>query len=280
MPEPLAPPMSHRAPAGATIAMLPEAPSAHEDAFEFAFDAGGRSDALGEPVDPGELGHATLLDPAAGSGLDISSSDLDYSRDPASATKILSLDGPESLPLAAEDAELDLAETDPFDAPLADAGEPLDGPDPFATTLAPLDRAPRHEGSFDPFERDPFDDAPVMEGEPLSVGEELDPEPVFAPEPAVAVELDADPWDDAPSFAPEPATAAAELDTPSGSPAMARAELHDMIEKIAWDAFGPITEKVVREAIARIEQVVWEVVPKLAETLIQEEIRRLKDGSS
>jgi hypothetical protein len=58
-----------------------------------------------------------------------------------------------------------------------------------------------------------------------------------------------------------------------------RAELHDMLEKIAWDSFAPVTEKIVREAIAKIEQVVWEVVPKLAETLIQEEIRKLKGGS-
>ena len=53
-----------------------------------------------------------------------------------------------------------------------------------------------------------------------------------------------------------------------------------MLEKVAWDAFGPITEKIVREALAQIEQAAWEVVPKLAETLIQEEIRRLKGGSS
>ena len=59
----------------------------------------------------------------------------------------------------------------------------------------------------------------------------------------------------------------------------ARADLRDAIEKIAWDAFGPVAEKIVREAIARIEQVAWEVVPKLAETLIQEEIRRLKGNS-
>jgi hypothetical protein len=52
-----------------------------------------------------------------------------------------------------------------------------------------------------------------------------------------------------------------------------------MLEKIAWDAFAPVTEKIVREAIARIEQVAWEVVPKLAEALIQEEIRKLKGGS-
>jgi hypothetical protein len=66
---------------------------------------------------------------------------------------------------------------------------------------------------------------------------------------------------------------------PTAGPGLAQGELRDMIEKIAWDAFGPVTEKIVREAVARIEQVAWEVVPKLAETLIQEEIRKLKGGS-
>ena len=117
-----------------------------------------------------------------------------------------------------------------------------------------------------------------MVGEPLSAGDDLDAEPPFAPEPALAADLDAEPWDDTSSFE-APAAMAAEVEAPSGVPAIARAELRDTIEKIAWDAFGPITEKIVREAIARIEQVAWEVVPKLAETLIQEEIRRLKGGS-
>ena len=287
IPEPLAAPRPSgatvRRAADATIAILPDPPGSGDDAFEFSFDREERSDALGEPVDPDQLGHTALLDPAAGSGLDISSSDLDYSRAPAAATQILAIDdGRESLPLAAEDAELDLAEADPFDAPIADPGDELFGADPFETTIAPAIRpegvraAPREE-AFDPF--DPLEDAPVMMGEPLSAGDDLETAPPFAREPALAANLDAEPWDDTSSFE-GPAAVAPEIDTPSAAPAIDRAELRDTIEKIAWDAFGPITEKVVREAIARIEQVVWEVVPKLAETLIQEEIRRLKGGSS
>jgi hypothetical protein len=76
--------------------------------------------------------------------------------------------------------------------------------------------------------------------------------------------------------APERSAAGMTMDTLS--PAM-REELRDTLEKIAWDAFGQVTEKVVREAIERIERAAWEVVPKLAETLIQEEIRRLKGGA-
>jgi CheY-like chemotaxis protein len=286
IPEPLASPMpsGRRAP-DATIAMLPDPPTAPDDAFEFSFDRDEPGDALREPVDPGQLAHTTLLDPAAGSGLDISSSDLDDARAPA--TKVLAFgdEGPQSLPLAAEDAELDLAEADPFEAPLADAEEPI-AADPFETTMSPVAVAPSRE-AFDPFERDPFErdpferesfeDAPVMEGEPLPIGEDFDAEPAFAAAPALAD--DADSWDDPASY--EVASpAAAAFEAPAAAPPLARAELHDAIEKIAWDALGPITEKIVREAIARVEQVVWEVVPKLAETLIQEEIRRLKGGSS
>jgi hypothetical protein len=201
-------------------------------------------------------------------------------------------DGSQSLPLAAEDADLDLAEADAFDAPLADDREESFAADPFATTIAPLGaRAARagreplapqaeaeqtmsgREEPFDPFEAESYDEAPVMLGEPLTAGDEDDGALPLAAEPAD--DLDADPWDDAPPFAAD----AAAMDAPSAMPAIARAELRDAIEKIAWDAFGPVTEKIVREAVARIEQIAWEVVPKLAESLIQEEIRRLKGDS-
>jgi hypothetical protein len=49
-----------------------------------------------------------------------------------------------------------------------------------------------------------------------------------------------------------------------------------MLEKMAWEAFGPLTERLVRDAVDRIERVAWEVIPQLAETLIREEIRKLK----
>jgi hypothetical protein len=60
------------------------------------------------------------------------------------------------------------------------------------------------------------------------------------------------------------------------SPA-ARQQLHDALEKVAWEAFGDVTERIVRDALARIEEVAWEVIPQMAESLIREEIRKLKD---
>ena len=63
---------------------------------------------------------------------------------------------------------------------------------------------------------------------------------------------------------------------PAPLPERERRELHDALEKIAWEAFGPVAESLVREAVERIERIAWEVIPQLAETLIQEEIRKLK----
>jgi hypothetical protein len=57
-----------------------------------------------------------------------------------------------------------------------------------------------------------------------------------------------------------------------------RAQLHDTLEKMAWEAFGSAAETIIQQAVERIEKVAWEVVPRLAETLIQEEIRRLQGG--
>ena len=55
-----------------------------------------------------------------------------------------------------------------------------------------------------------------------------------------------------------------------------REQLHDTIEKIAWESFGTITDEIVRQAVDRVETIAWEVIPQLAETLIREEIRRMK----
>ena len=75
--------------------------------------------------------------------------------------------------------------------------------------------------------------------------------------------------------APAPAPAAAATAAPVLSGAM-RDQVHATIEKIAWEALGDVSERIVKEAVARIEQVAWDVIPRLAETLIREEIRKLK----
>ena len=69
----------------------------------------------------------------------------------------------------------------------------------------------------------------------------------------------------------EPADAVLDEITPK-----LREEVHDTLEKIAWESFGPATEKIVHEIVDRVEQIAWEVIPQLAETLIKAEIRRMK----
>ena len=59
-----------------------------------------------------------------------------------------------------------------------------------------------------------------------------------------------------------------------------RQELHDTLEKIAWESFGELTEAIVRQSVERVEAIAWEVLPQMAETLIREEIRRLKGDPS
>ncbi len=271
----------------ATVAILPDPPAsepADEDAFDFSFERNS-ADALDEPVDPDQLGHTTLLDPAAASGFDVSSSDLaaPLSNDPADKTQILSAPFDRAI-----EADFDLTEPEPFDEPVARMPrdlildrltrapiqrEPLVIGEPIA--VADLeDRMPPYGAEPDPGDTIPRGSAAVELATPLWSEDAAAP----IDEPFEAPRFDSDdiaqPIDDAPLAEPiRPA-----LGGPALSPAL-RGELHDTLEKIAWDAFGQVTEKIVRDAIARIEQVAWEIVPKLAETLIQEEIRRLKAGA-
>jgi CheY-like chemotaxis protein len=55
-----------------------------------------------------------------------------------------------------------------------------------------------------------------------------------------------------------------------------RGEIREQLEKVAWEAFGDLSERVVKETVARVEAIAWEVIPQLAETLIREEIRKLQ----
>jgi hypothetical protein len=48
---------------------------------------------------------------------------------------------------------------------------------------------------------------------------------------------------------------------------------------VAWEAFGALSEQLVRQVVAKVEEIAWEVVPQIAERLIQEEIARLEADS-
>jgi CheY-like chemotaxis protein len=141
-------------------------------------------------------------------------------------------------------------------------------------------------------------DAPRDE-DPLDFGFESEEVPAAATSLRSATPLvadpDVDPADDlfeseiapppgpmAPPAVPQPAMPGA---TPVASAASAgsaahlevlRGELREHLEKVAWEAFGDLSERIVRETVARVEAVAWEVIPQMAETLIREEIRKLQ----
>ena len=68
---------------------------------------------------------------------------------------------------------------------------------------------------------------------------------------------------------------------PSGTPEVSqqmREQMHETLEKIAWEAFADISDTIVRQVLERFEAIAWEVIPQMTESLIQEEIRRMKEG--
>jgi CheY-like chemotaxis protein len=75
--------------------------------------------------------------------------------------------------------------------------------------------------------------------------------------------------------APEEAAHAAVQSGPAAA-AVDPERLRDSLEKVAWEAFGPLSEQLVREVVKKVEEIAWEVIPQLTEQLIREEIARLK----
>jgi CheY-like chemotaxis protein len=61
-----------------------------------------------------------------------------------------------------------------------------------------------------------------------------------------------------------------------GSTATLRADVVDALEKIAWEAFGDLTDQLVKQTVAKVEAIAWEVIPEMAERLVREEIEKLK----
>ena len=66
---------------------------------------------------------------------------------------------------------------------------------------------------------------------------------------------------------------------PSGLSEPIQKHLQETLEKIVWEAFGDVTERIVRDVIERVEAVAWEVIPQMTEMLIREEIRKLQQDS-
>jgi len=218
-----------------------------EDNYDFSFDRDPID--VNEPlgVESSDVAQATVIDPNGASGYDVSSSDLGDPLalgavdEPAAAAAFGG--EPSATPSAAEATQfLDLDS-------LVDA--PALSDEPFASV----------EMVDEPGVRD-------VSGEPFAEADE-DPDPFFAPIPPPAEE---------PKPLPAESAAAADSVLAEITPQL-REGIHDTLEKIAWESFGAITEKVVAEVVDRVERVAWEVIPQLTETLVKAEIRRLKGES-
>src|SRR5262245_36530821 len=158
-----------------------------------------------------------------------------------------------------------------FDVSASDLGgpfaldEPIEAPRAMAGDTNPSTRpAPPAAPSIDPSALE------LLEPEP-----EPPPQPDF-PEDREFVVHEAEPAGD--TEAEVSALAQSALD---GLAPRLRAQLHDTLEKVAWESLSDVTDQIVRQAVERVEAIAWEVIPQMAETMIREEIRRMKgeDGS-
>ena len=275
----------------------------------FDFESGGsfgESDLLA-PLTDDELAQETILDPKGASGYDVSSSDLRESPQAAAAAPQPPVLDPTPPPPSSETTVMVSPEMSRAVAPDPPAvGADLFSDDVPAETAPPSD--PGREtvlASPEPAMDDSSLDAmvpaapmeppaPVANPEPMATppAPEPDPEPfaepVAAPDPMpfAAPEPEAS---SEPEPTPEPfAAPEAASHDPAGLAGIALAELeprlreqlHDTLEKIAWESMGDVAEQIVRQAVERVERVAWEVIPQMAETLIREEIRKLKGDSS
>ena len=241
--------------------LAPDASRSGDQPFDFALaeEVTDPIDPLADldpvPVDANDFAQATVIDPLGASGYDVSSSDLgppmpDTQPDPPQVAAIrpneaeMTMLAPEYQPEANR-----WPETDPIaSAPLAYDLTTVVGQDPV------------YAGFTTPDQVEPI---AVAEYAPADLAAELYAEP--APAEAVA----------APAVsAAQPADALMAAIGPE-----LRQQLHDTLEKIAWESFGDLTEAIVRQSVERVESVAWEVIPRMAETLIQDEIRRMKAGS-
>lgn len=279
-----------------TTVLVAEQPSASGDAFDF-FDEefaetapAARVFATPTPLSVGEgagfteapieLEAAADYDLAEAVAVASFDEDLDPPAADGHATMLFDVEPPPSVPGAPKESFGDSGCSGARSAP--DATQLLDQDD--AACVAPIAEtatatATKFEEAFDfGFE----DDAEPVAATPAqhetaatepSFGAELEPvEELFE------AEIDA-PVAPPPVPAIEPARVAAEVLVPSSAHIESlRQDLHQHLEKIAWEAFGDLSDRIVRETLSRIEAIAWEVIPQMAETLIREEIRRLQDS--
>ncbi len=225
----------------AEFAPLDPPASAGNDAFEFEFDtappASGRDHS--SRVDSDDLAQATVLDPNGASGYDVATSDLEEV-----------MEVPVRAAAPAYSAPARVAARPPAPARY----EPVVSPE---DSFAGLNEDAADAAEFAPFAADELDESSL---------EVLEPQRPAAPARHAAP---------APPAAHSGAATSAEAVLAAIAPQL-RAQIHDTLEKIAWESFSAVTEQIVRQALERVETIAWEVIPQMAETLVREEIRRMK----
>ncbi len=268
-----------------------QAPAPPDEAFDFEFQteppaveaAEPPPVQTGVPAGPEDFAQATILDPKLGSGFAVSSSDLDSTFSPMPppppARASAAGDAPVPRPLPAPPVPEPDAE--PLSSDLLGIGRAAEaGEEPLASTVeGPEDAMGAEPAQFLDAE---FAEAPSPRSGSVPMApvpgsfEPTTPPPIPPPVPEAMRAAGSA----APPVSARPTAAAPSLDelTEQIAPAL-RVELHETLEKIAWESFGQLTDRIVQEVIERVESVAWDVVPKLAEALIQEEIRKLKGGS-
>jgi CheY-like chemotaxis protein len=255
------------APSHDTLASLVSSERAPDDIFAFA--VGGD-----DPLMSDSLRQETVLDPQGASGYDVSGSDL--------------IDAGDTNPAASDDPVWGFAEGNM---------PPVGGVAPDPSEPRPLAEMPQvvteaHSG-------DTLDAAAIA-----TLMDESSLEALAAAEPAVdfaigeesppAIEIPAAPAANMADFSDlsddehdAPADESRRVSTSHDPAALAgiamaeiepqlREQLHDTLEKIAWENLGAVTEQIINQAVDRIERAAWEVIPEMAETLIREEIRKMK----
>jgi CheY-like chemotaxis protein len=122
-----------------------------------------------------------------------------------------------------------------------------------------------------------LEELPELEALPdLSPAPDIDVE--LAPEDALYFEGDGGgPHDVAPprDLAPPRGERSSDRAGPREA-ALDRELVRQALEKVAWEAFGPLSETLVKDIVRKVEEIAWETIPQLAERLIREELERLR----
>ncbi|HXV37319.1 MAG TPA: response regulator [Myxococcota bacterium] len=251
--------------------LAPDASRSGDQPFDFAFagEAAESTDPLAEldlmpQVGDDDLAQATVIDPLGASGYDVSSSDLGSSFG-TSAPQLDAQRAPQRAPQQdwTEARRRDEAEATVIARDALRDTDPIPLGEPAAAALGDLTTVVGDDPVFVNFAKPQRVDVAVsVEGTRPAV----ERAPARAAEPASARAITA--------RAPRAAEAVDALIARVG-PEL-RQQLHETLEKIAWESFGDLTEAIVRQSVERVESIAWEVIPRMAETLIEDEIRRMK----